>query len=64
MKLYIYTARDDNVVAVIQGETKAACERRARQLNYDHDPFSATYAPAFGTTDGLRENPQAEQIEA
>jgi hypothetical protein len=64
MKLYIYTAKDYSVAAIISGESAAACERKARQLKYDDDPFEFTYSPRFGAVDGLRENPEAEQIDA
>ena len=64
MKLYIYTVKDYSVAAVISGASAAACERKARELNYDDDPFESTYSPRFGALDGLRENPKAEQIEA
>jgi hypothetical protein len=64
MKLYVYTPRDYSIVAVINGESQAACERKARQLNYDDEIYESTFSPRFGTTEGLRENPQAEHIEA
>jgi hypothetical protein len=64
MKLYIYIAKDYSVAAIISGESAAACERKARELNYDDEIFESTYSPRFGMTDGLRENPEAEQIQA
>ena len=64
MKLYIYAARNYNVAAIISGESAAACERKARDLDYDDDAFEFTYSPRFGAIDGLRDNPNAEHIEA
>jgi hypothetical protein len=41
---------------------RAACRRKARELGYDDESrYGSTFAPQFGTTDGLQENPQAQE---
>jgi hypothetical protein len=65
MKLYIYKKSDYTVHAVITGNDKEACERKARDLGYSaNEELGSTFAADFGTTDGLRENPGAKQIQA
>ena len=65
MNLYVYNRNDYAVTAVITGDTKEACERKAQELGYDNtEKFGTTVSPNFGTTDGLRENPVAREITA
>lgn len=64
MKLYIYTTSDMHHVATVTGDTNAACERAASAAYDLNAEFAATYTPAFGASDGLVENDDAEQIAA
>ncbi|MCP4339850.1 MAG: hypothetical protein GY799_13405 [Desulfobulbaceae bacterium] len=59
MKLYIYDAETNEVVATATGETNEDCENKA--FNYlGVDEYAGTYTPAFGTANGLIENEEAE----
>lgn len=61
MKLYIYSIEDNRHLATITGETNAACEA-ALADNFNVDEIGATYSPAFGSAEGLVENPEAREI--
>lgn len=63
MKLYVYSLEDNTHVATITGADSAACEAKANEL-YGSNDYGWTYSPAFGATDGLEENDDAEEIEA
>lgn len=63
--LYIYSTETNTVVARIHGETNAACEAKAGELNYmGSDGFGATYSPAFGANDGLIDSANATDYNA
>jgi hypothetical protein len=58
MKLYIYEIETKKVNAIAVGETNEECEQIAAPSLWCED-LAATYTPAFGTVDGLIENPDA-----
>ncbi len=62
MKIYIYD--DDNLhVATITGDNNESCEKKAEK-KYPSNDYGWTYTPAFGASDGLTENENAEIINA
>jgi hypothetical protein len=63
MKLYVYDADTRVVVAVIEGDSNAACESVAAD-RFDDDQYLTTYTPAFGAADGLEWSDDAEKISA
>ena len=63
MKLYIYSLENNVHLATVNGDSNAACERKAEEA-YGSNDHGWTYSPAFGTTDGLEENDAAVEIEA
>lgn len=60
MKLYIYDEESMEVVAIAEGDTNEECEGKAE--GYIENGYAATYSPAFGSVDGLEENPDAEVL--
>ena len=62
MKMYVYETESNRVVAVVTGETKEECERKAIDANYDDDQFCWTYFPDFEFNDGLIDNPDAVEL--
>ena len=64
MTLYIYTTKDNRLVARINGSDNASCEAIANDRFGDTDTFGWTYSPAFGANDGLVDNDDAEEIDA
>lgn len=60
MRLYIYDEETMRVVAIATGSTNEECETKAD--SYIQDGYYSTYSPAFGSVDGLIENPDAEEI--
>lgn len=62
--LYVYNTDTLEVVAEITGPDNAACERVVADRFGDTDYFAATYTPAFGASDGLIANADAERIKA
>lgn len=62
LALYIYDAETNKHVATIHGANNAACEGIAQDM-FAND-FGWTYSPAFGYTDGLEENSDAQVINA
>ena len=64
MKLYIYSTADNRHLYTITGDDNAACEAKSEEMGVDGDSLAATYSPAFGASDGLIENDEAEEIEA
>ena len=61
MKLYVYDADSIVVVAVIEGESNAACEAVAED-RFGDEQYLSTYSPAFGAVDGLEWSDDAEVI--
>jgi hypothetical protein len=61
--LYISSQEDNSHVATINGADNAACETMANDT-YGSNDYGWTYTPAFGASDGLEENDDAEVIEA
>lgn len=61
MEYYVYSAETNEHVATIVGDTDDACELAMENL-YGINDYCGTYSPAFGTVDGLIENPNAERI--
>jgi hypothetical protein len=61
--LYVYSLEDNSHVATITGDDNKACEAKANDV-YGSNDFGWTYTPAFGASDGLEENDDAEVIEA
>ena len=61
MDLYIYRLEDNVHVATISGETNDSCEAKAESL-YTSNDYGWTYSPSFGAADGLKENPDAEEV--
>jgi hypothetical protein len=57
MKMYIYDLDSMKVIAIAEGETYEECEEKSQQYTND---YGCTYSPAFGTTDGLIDNGDAE----
>lgn len=55
MTLYVYDADTMAVIAKIEGEDNAACERIASERYDDTERYGWTYSPAFGARDGLHE---------
>lgn len=65
MKAYVYNTESMEVVAVISGETNEQCELKAAEMGYmGVDEYGLTYSPAFGTSDGLIECDDAEEVQA
>ena len=64
MKLYIYSTESNLHLYTITAADNAACEAKADEMGVDGDSLASTYSPAFGATDGLIENDDAEEIEA
>ena len=64
MKLYIYDSESNKHLATVTGESNKACEAKAEEMGVDGDSLAATYSPAFGATDGLVKDAEAEEIEA
>ena len=62
MKFYVYDTEDNTHIATITGDSNEACETAFEERFGDE--YGATYSPAFGSNDGLVENPDAEEIEA
>ena len=58
MKFYIYDDSNE-VVAITIGTSNSECEDKA-SMYIGGDEYGGTYTPAFGTADGLIENPDAE----
>lgn len=64
MKLYAYNTDTMEVLAVINGESNAECERKAEAAGFGAgDETGWTYSPAFGAVDGLVDTDDAEEIE-
>lgn len=63
MKLYVYDADSMVVVAVIEGESNAACEAVAED-RFGDEQYQRTYSPAFGAADGVEWSDDAEVIRA
>lgn len=61
MKLYVYEPESKRLVAVITATDSRRCEELAEE-RYSSEYFAKTYSPAFGTMDGLKENPEANKI--
>jgi hypothetical protein len=64
MELYIYEADSMIHLATIIGESNEECEAIASDKYPADDNIGWTYSPAFGMSDGLIENSDAETIEA
>lgn len=63
MKMYVYSLEDNSHVGTIIGESNEACDKVFNE-RYDINDYAATYSPAFGSSDGLEENQEAEEIAA
>lgn len=63
MQLYIYSLEDNQHVATISGIDNAACEAKANDA-YGINDYGWTYSPAFGASDGLVKNDDAEELTA
>ena len=63
MKLYIYDTESNKHLATVTGESNEACEQKA-EATYGSNDCGWTYIPAFGASDGLVKNAEAEEIEA
>lgn len=61
--LYVYSLEDNSHVATITGADNKTCEDKANDV-YGSNDYGWTYSPAFGSSDGLTENDDAEAIEA
>ena len=61
--LYVYSLEDNSHVATITGKDNAACEAMANDT-YGSNDYGWTYTPAFGSSDGLEENEDADEINA
>ena len=59
--LYVYDPDSRKVIAVISGDPRD-CERVAADQYGDTDYYLTTYAPAFGSSDGLIDSGDAEEI--
>lgn len=57
--LYIYNLETNLVVATATGKTNEECESKA--YAYEND-YGMTYTPAFGCTDGLVDDKEAEVL--
>ena len=64
MKYYIYTTEDNRHLYTIIGDDNEACEAKADEMGVDGDSLAGTYSPAFGASDGLAANDDAEEIDA
>ena len=65
MKMYIYSNETNEHVATVVGEWDKFTEAYfsvVEEAGYDTNYYSMTCTPAFGATDGLVENPNAEII--
>ena len=56
MRLYIYDAYTKVIIAISDGKTNKECEDRAQNYIGTGD-YGGTYSPAFGSVDGLIDNP-------
>jgi hypothetical protein len=64
MMLYVYEAETMAVVARIEGEDNATCERIAEERYGDTDRYGWTYSPALGTSGGCYETTATITIDA
>ena len=64
MNYYIYSTSTNLHLYTIIGDDNAACEAKAAEMGVDGDSLAGTYSPAFGVTDGLVANDDAEEIDA
>jgi len=55
MKFYVYEVETNEIVDILEGENNEECERKFIEKNYDDEIYGATYSPAFGFADGLKE---------
>jgi len=62
-KFYIYSTENNRHLYTIIGADNAACEAKAEEMGVDGDSLAGTYSPAFGASDGLVENDDAEIFE-
>ena len=56
MKIYVYDEETMEVIAIAHGETNDECEEKIQPYIND---YAATYSPAFGSIDGLK-NPNED----
>ena len=64
MELYIYSNETNEHFATVTGNDNRKMEQAAEDAGYTSNDYNCTYSPAFGFSNGLVENPDAEVIDA